>query len=378
MSDMELMKAPFPYFGGKSGAADAVWSALGDVKNYVEPFFGSGAVLLARPHEPTVETVNDADGLLVNMWRALRAAPDEVAAHADWPVNEADLFARHAWLVERREPMTERLMADPDWYDAKAAGWWVWGACCWIGGGWCAGTGGWVVEDGVPVRKVGQGVSRKIPHLSSYGRGVHKPSVSRRIPHLANDGQGVHKPSVSRQIPHLANDGKGVHLPNGARSSTTLTEWFAALAARLRNVRVCCGDWSRVVSKSATYGHIQCFNGGTCGVFLDPPYGDTRKAVYAVDSTTVLDDVRAWCSANDERPNLRIVLAGFEGEHDALEQRGWRVVEWYRKGFLSGGYGNVGGADNSQMHRDRLWLSPACLAPDPAPPPPQRGLPGIE
>lgn len=29
-------------------AAD-MWAALGDVDNYVEPFFGSGAVLLERP-----------------------------------------------------------------------------------------------------------------------------------------------------------------------------------------------------------------------------------------------------------------------------------------------------------------------------------------
>ena len=36
MSD--ILKAPFPYFGGKSKAAPAVWAAFGDgVKNYVEP-----------------------------------------------------------------------------------------------------------------------------------------------------------------------------------------------------------------------------------------------------------------------------------------------------------------------------------------------------
>lgn len=43
------MKAPFPYFGGKSKIADVVWSALGQPAHYIEPFFGSGAVLLARP-----------------------------------------------------------------------------------------------------------------------------------------------------------------------------------------------------------------------------------------------------------------------------------------------------------------------------------------
>ncbi|MGB9619722.1 MAG: DNA adenine methylase [Armatimonadota bacterium] len=63
-----MLKAPFPYFGGKSKIAPLVWSRLGNVKNYVEPFFGSGAVLLARPDEhcwwDKIETVNDKDGLL--------------------------------------------------------------------------------------------------------------------------------------------------------------------------------------------------------------------------------------------------------------------------------------------------------------------------
>jgi len=37
--------APFPYFGGKRKIASVVWEYLGDPKTYIEPFFGSGAVL---------------------------------------------------------------------------------------------------------------------------------------------------------------------------------------------------------------------------------------------------------------------------------------------------------------------------------------------
>lgn len=48
------MKAPFPWFGGKSRAASAIWGRFGDVDTYNEPFSGSLAVLLARPHEPRV------------------------------------------------------------------------------------------------------------------------------------------------------------------------------------------------------------------------------------------------------------------------------------------------------------------------------------
>lgn len=34
------LKAPFIWFGGKRHVASAVWDALGDVDNYVEPFAG--------------------------------------------------------------------------------------------------------------------------------------------------------------------------------------------------------------------------------------------------------------------------------------------------------------------------------------------------
>ncbi len=142
------MKSPFPYFGGKSRAAQLVWPRFGAVRNYVEPFFGSGAMLLARPDGWTgTETVNDADGLLSNFWRALKDDPAEVARYADWPVNENDLHARHAWLVGEKERLQEWLEGDPYWYDPQAAGWWVWGMACWIGSGFCSGNGPWAVRE---------------------------------------------------------------------------------------------------------------------------------------------------------------------------------------------------------------------------------------
>lgn len=100
---MAAPETPFPWFGGKRDVAPQVWDALGNVSHYVEPFFGSGAVLLRRPHSAKFETVNDVDGLLANFWRAVRADPLAVAHHADWPCNEADLHARHVWLVGQRD-----------------------------------------------------------------------------------------------------------------------------------------------------------------------------------------------------------------------------------------------------------------------------------
>lgn len=71
----ETLRAPFPYFGGKSQVAAKVWGALGDCAHYIEPFCGSCAVLLARPKwdpQRHTETVNDADGAIANVWRSVQ------------------------------------------------------------------------------------------------------------------------------------------------------------------------------------------------------------------------------------------------------------------------------------------------------------------
>ena len=170
------LAAPFPYFGGKRRAAHIIWQRLGDPAGYVEPFAGSAAVLLARPrfNGRRVETLNDADGWLVNAWRAIRLAPDDVAAHAWGPVTEIDYHARLAWLQERRtSELVAWLEGDPEAYDARAAGWWLYVLACGIGDPFDAGP--WRVIDGhlreLPhVGDAGQGINRKLPHLGDAGR----------------------------------------------------------------------------------------------------------------------------------------------------------------------------------------------------------------
>ncbi len=328
-----MIDAPFPWFGGKLPVADKVWHALGNVEHYVEPFFGSGAVLLRRPHLGKFETINDLDGFVSNFWRAAKLDPETVAEYADWPCNEADLHARHIWLVGERQRMTERLMGDADWCDPKAAGWWLWGACNWIGSGWCSGQGPWLSIDGVLTD------SRQLPHLSSA------QGIKRKLPHLS-EGRGI-----NRQLPHLSS-------AQGINRKLFIADWIAQIADRMRDVRIACGDWTRVTGPA-----VLDAGGGTTGVFLDPPYSQAERAdVYAMESP-VAADVSAWCAANGHNGAMRIVLAGYEGEHNALQDMGWRAIEWKAKG----GYGSQGegrGRDNAA--RERLWLSPHCMgvAPD--------------
>ena len=361
------VKAPIPYNGGKRKAAPAVWAALGDVEHYAECFMGSMAVLLNRPHPCNrpyhSETVNDADGLLVNAWRAIQRHPDATADAASWPCTEADMHAQHLALVRwRAENQLEHLMGDPEWCDVRMAGWWLMGMSRWIGSGYCSGDGPWVVDpsSGRMVKRTGtgKGVSRQLPHVSHNGQGVdtmllREPGVSRKLPHISDDGRGVDHAG-------LREEGVGEYHP---MTMPKLREWFRLLSARLRHVRVLNGDWQRACT-SGVLVTLSVRQGGIAGVFLDPPYAASvrQMGLYAHDSGTVAQDVRKWCVANGANPLYRVVLAGFEGEHNELEPLGWRKVEWYAKGHLQGGYANQG-SEGTKQHLERLWLSPHCLNP---------------
>jgi hypothetical protein len=337
-----VCKPPFPWFGGKSRAASLIWERFGGVDNYVEPFFGSGAVLFGRPTPPGTETVNDLDGYVANFWRAVQHDPEAVAGHADNLVNERDLEARHQWLVTNGRETLNRVLADPEGYDPKIAGWWVWGQCCWIGSGWCSGEGPWGVVDGAwsSLRNPGQGVNRKLPHLGNPGKGVN-----RQLPHLRNPGQGV-----NRQLPHLRNPGKGtceLHRDH-------LLAYFRCLADRIRYVRVACGQWDRILTPSVT------FRFGTTAVLLDPPYatGEVDYSAGGNTDTELVAAVRQWALDNDDNPELRIALCGYDGEFEMPAD--WEVVAWTAAGgYSSTAIGDTQGKAN--RHLERVWFSPHCI-----------------
>ena len=319
------LKAPFPYFGGKQNAAPIVWEALGDVGGYVEPFAGSAAVLLRRPpfEGRRVETLNDSDGWLINAWRAIQHDPATVAREAFGPVSEVDYHARLAWLSERRSPdLVAWLEGDPLAYDARAAAWWLYVTACAIGQPFSGGP--WRVVDGLLTNTSG------MPEGESTG-------IAKELPHLGDAGRGIH-----RALPHLGNAGQG-----------TLEAYLGRLQARLARVRITAGDWKRVVKPSvlratATRPEI--------GVFLDPPY-EVSGDLYAggKEGEGISAQVRDWAINAD--PNLRIVLAGYENEHDALLDLGWTVTA----GKSGGGAGY--NKDSNAGKRERLWMSPSCLNP---------------
>ena len=66
------------YPGAKWGMAAQIVSLMPPHRSYLEPFFGSGAVLFNKPRS-AIETVNDIDGDIVNFFRVLREQPDRLA-----------------------------------------------------------------------------------------------------------------------------------------------------------------------------------------------------------------------------------------------------------------------------------------------------------
>jgi DNA adenine methylase len=308
---MDVLKSPFPYFGGKSRVADLVWDRLGDVDNYVEPFAGSLAVLLRRPQAGKIETVNYANHYIVNFWRAVQADPAAVAAHCDHAVTEADLHARHRYLVlgDVAAEFRKRVETDPEFYDARCAGWWVWGQCCWIGGGWCDAEHRNVLNDPRPnfgPDGMGNGINRpssadqqRVPALSQHGKGITATAnLSPQLPDLSGDS-GATGRGVCAKVPRLDSRGEGSGLPgvhaeaalsagrpqlgdafdigrgvNGNQQArycdirtAWLVDWMARLRDRLRLVRDCYGHWARICDSKTTMTRL-----GVTGAFLDPPY----------------------------------------------------------------------------------------------------------
>ena len=300
MTTSGKLKAPFPFFGGKSKVSPIIWKGLGQITNYVEPFAGSLAVLLNNPSPAKIETVNDIDCFITNFWRAVSKEPKAVAEYANNPVHEADLHARHRWLVSSAtDEFRLKMNTDPDYYDVKIAGWWVWGMGASIPGNWLQRRG-----------------LNAMPMLSSAGGGVH---------------------GLTQEIP----------------------EWFNKLQDRLRRVRVCCGDWTKVITPAVTHKNKGLIPKDITGVFLDPPYDlDGRvKKVYQQDEN-IFSKVCQWAIENGDNPRMRIVLCGYDGNHGIPDT--WQTYSWQ----ANGGMANQASGDSrgkSNKVTERIWFSPFCL-----------------
>ena len=181
------------------------------------------------------------------------------------------------WVAKHRETLTEKLRANPYWYDAERAGWWLWAQSATIGINW---------------------------ETAGYGR-----------PNLASKGIGMHA------------------------SGRTISATLDAYAQRLRYVRLCCGDWERVCGPTILTNWLTCgvFLDPPYSQALRCP--TLYASDHASHNQDVAPRMAAWAREHGDNPAMRIVLCGYEGEHGEWPP-GWREMKWTAHGGYSHGAKN--------------------------------------
>ena len=71
------MKSVLKYPGAKWRISEWIISHFPEHKVYCEPFFGSGGVFFNKP-QTYIETINDIDGNIVNLFKVCRDNPEEL------------------------------------------------------------------------------------------------------------------------------------------------------------------------------------------------------------------------------------------------------------------------------------------------------------
>lgn len=77
------MKAVMKYPGSKWSIANWIIGFFPDHHSYLEPFFGSGAVLFNKPRS-NIETINDLDDNVVNLFEWIKKDPEKLAREVYW------------------------------------------------------------------------------------------------------------------------------------------------------------------------------------------------------------------------------------------------------------------------------------------------------
>lgn len=283
---------PFPYFGGKRKPAHEVWRRFGNVPHYVEPFAGGLGCLINRRWVGGAETVNDVEPFVANFWRAVKADPEGLAEHCDWPVFEADMHARHRYLMAERGELRRRITRNPFVYDSRIAAWWAWGQAIWIGNGWCDPRGG-------------------------NGR-LCKPSTTGR--------RGVHQHGLHQKKPRVG--ATPTYGTRGLHGAGDLLAYFRALQERFRDVTVMCGDWQRAVTDGVLSRDRHH------GVLLDPPYRRGTRQFYADHDKEVAEAAYRWAVSRGLDISMSIAYCCEAGEFPVPP--GWTCYNWKSHGYGKG------------------------------------------
>lgn len=95
------MNAVIKYPGAKWSLASWIISHFPPHHSYLEPFFGSGAVLFTKKRS-NIETVNDLDGEVVNLFYWIRTDPERLARAIYWTPYAREVYNK-AWDAQYTE-----------------------------------------------------------------------------------------------------------------------------------------------------------------------------------------------------------------------------------------------------------------------------------
>lgn len=101
------MKAVMKYPGSKWSIAKWIVSFFPEHHSYVEAFFGSGAVLFNKPRS-NIETVNDLDGNVVNLFEWIKRDPEKLAHEIYWTPYARQIY-EDAFVMEPEDSLQQAV-----------------------------------------------------------------------------------------------------------------------------------------------------------------------------------------------------------------------------------------------------------------------------
>ena len=113
--DTQEFKPPFPWIGSKEKIAPYILQLFPPkLTQYVEPFGGSGAVLLALPPDPNrLDIYNDLDAELVNLFSCIKECSNVLLRELKFlPVHGRKLFEYYRDFVAHKEVYFQNVQAE--------------------------------------------------------------------------------------------------------------------------------------------------------------------------------------------------------------------------------------------------------------------------
>lgn len=109
---MSLPRAVLKYPGAKWSLAHWIISHFPEHHSYLEPFFGSGAVLFTKARS-NIETINDRDGDVINLFAWIKKDPERLARAVYWTPYARAIYEK-AWEAQYTE--TDSFQRAVDFY----------------------------------------------------------------------------------------------------------------------------------------------------------------------------------------------------------------------------------------------------------------------